>query len=1001
MPRRPSAWQATWPTQLKRSASSRRALTLRRALPSPARLQGVAWCLRTFRQLGRTAYTPSQCRICDSRSAPGSPLRRCRESARCICARLGGVGTALPSAVLRAIGGVDVARTGGAGDSARLLGRADQLRELRAALARVVTGPHGETVLVTGDAGIGKTTLLRHFTAGARNRARIFWTACDPLFAPRPLGPLLELADAVGGGLHDQVLGGGHAFDIAAAMLRELSAAAPTVVVIEDLHWSDEATLDVARVLARRIDSAAVLLVLTYRDDQLDRAHPLRAVVGELPGSGRRVTRLALPGLSASAVAMLAGGAGLDAAELHTRTAGNPFFVTEVLAARAGQIPGTVRDAVLGRTARLSRPARELLDAASVVPGHLDPRMLAALHPEVYGSLDECIASGILVASTERVEFRHEIARMVIEDSMLAGQRAALHAKALSVLQGNESRAEPDWSRMAHHAEAAGDHAAVLRYAPAAAKAASAAGAHRDAAELYRRALRFADHLDPDERAELLEKYADEAYLSVTHSDEAISRLREAAAIHQSREDHLGEGRALVRLARHLGRGGSHLDGLAAAQQAVAVLEQVPPHRELALACVYLSSAYALTLQPDSVSWGEKAITLGEQVGCPEAVYGGLNNIGTIEIFRGDLGGLPKLDRSRQLAEQAGDSPGVVRAYMNTCYMLTARREWELLEQYLGPAIDRCIKDGFELSADQLRTHGLTADLARGRWEEAFRGARSWLARPDLPAPVFRCTALIVLATVLARRGEPGCWPLLDEATQLSRLPGVGHLTPWLAATKAEAAWLEGRLADVVTEVETLASLNLGRDPLAALDLRVWRWRAGGDAPVGDDHDREAVPEPYRMLLAGDRQGAARWLETKGSRYEAALAVSGSGDTGALRSAIDVLDGLGAYAAAGVLIRELRALGEQYAPRPRRSPASAHPAGLTAREAEVLQLIAAGLRNAEIAAQLFLSPRTVDHHVSAVLAKLNVKTRSQAVAIAIQLGLARNRPELGDDGRAA
>ena len=905
----------------------------------------------------------------------------------------------------RAIGGVGVARTGGVGESARLLERSDQLRDLRAALARVVNGSHGETVLVTGDAGIGKTTLLRHFTTSVRNRARVFWTACDPLFAPRPLGPLLELADAVGGDLHDQIAGGGHAFDVASALLRELSLAAPAVVVIEDLHWSDEATLDVIRLLARRIDSVPVLLMLTYRDDQLDRAHPIRSVVGELPGSGGAVTRVALTGFSASAVAMLAGGAGFDAAQLHARTAGNPFFVTEVLAAKAGQIPDTVRDAVLGRTARLSRLARELLDAASVVPGHLEPRMLVVLHPAADDSLDECIASGMLVASAGRVEFRHEIARMVIEDSMLAGHRAALHARALSVLQGNETAA-PDWSRMAHHAEGAGDHAAVLRYAPAAAKAAAAAGAHRDAAELYGRALRFADRLESDERAELLESYADEAYWSVTGSDEAINRLGEAVAIHQSRGDHLGEGRALIRLARHLGRSGRHLEGLAAAKQAVAVLEQLPAHQELALACVYLSSSYAVTLQPDAISWGEKAIALGEEVGCPEAVYGGLNNIGTVELFGGDLAGLAKLDRSRELAEQPGDNLGVVRGYLHTCWMLTARREWELLAQYLEPAIDRCRKSGLELSVDQLRTHGLKSDLAQGRWEEAARGARSWLARPDRPVAAFRGTALIVLATLLARRGEAGCWQLLDEATELARLPGAGHLVPFLAAARAEAAWLEGRPADVLTEVETPGSLTLGQDPLTALDLRVWRWRASGTDADGTGTDagvsnEDELPEPYRMLLAGDRQGAARWWEESGSQYEAALAASGSADPAALRGAIDVLDGLGAHAAAGVLITELRALGEQYAPRARRSGASAHPAGLTSREAEVLQLLAAGLRNAEIAAQLFLSPRTVDHHVSAVLAKLNVKTRSQAVAIAVQLGIAQTRPELGDGGQAA
>jgi DNA-binding CsgD family transcriptional regulator/tetratricopeptide (TPR) repeat protein len=880
-------------------------------------------------------------------------------------------------------------------DAAGLLERAEQLSGLQATLAGVISGSRGATVLVTGEAGIGKTTLLRHFAADVAGSARFLWTACDPLFTPRPLGPLLELADSAGGSLADEIATGARAFDVAVTMLAELRVAGPTVVVIEDVHWADEATLDVVRLLARRIDVVPVLLVLSYRDDQLDRAHPLRLVVGELPGDGRRVLRVEVPALSASAVAALAGPTGVNAATLYERTAGNPFFVTEVLAGAVDEIPNSVRDAVLARAAKLGSGARDLLDAAAVVPGHLEAWMLEALHPappaSQQASLDECIGSGMLTASDGRVEFRHEIARLVIEESLPPGRRAMLHARALSIHQGNED-AQPDWARMAHHAEAAGDHAAVLRYTPVAARAAAAAGAHRAAADLYARALRFADRLPAEERAGLLEAFAEEAYLT-TLSSEAVAGLSEALGIYRSRHDVLAEGRTLRQLSRHLFRNGKHADGISAARQAVAVLEQLPTTAELALAYVHLSGAFAVASHPDAISWGEKAIRLGEDVGCLEAVYDGLNNIGTIELMRGELAGVDKLERSRDLAEQAGDSIGVGRAYLHLCWMLTLRREWDLVARYLPSALAYCHEHGQELWLDQLRAFRLQIDLAAGRWDEAAHAAAAVVARPRPSPVVSRCIALLVLARIRARRGEPDYAALLEEARGLAKLPAVGHLAASVAAATAEAAWLEGRFADVLAGALPVLPIATAaeRDPLAALELRSWRWRAGADGG-GVEHGGTAggaadLPEPYRMLLSGDRLGAAQWWQQKGSPYEAAVAVSGSADVAALRRATEVLRSFGARAAVAMLVRELRALGERIVPEERRTTTAAHPVGLTQREWEVLQLLTAGMRNAEIAARLVVSPRTVDHHVSAVLSKLNVRTRSEAVAAAIRLGL--------------
>ena len=200
-------------------------------------------------------------------------------------------------------GGVGAAR-GGAG----LLERSGQLRALGEALAAVASGGHGRIVLVAGEAGIGKTALLRRFCAGVDGSARVLWAGCDPLFTPRPLGPVLDLARAVAGEVAARAADGARPYDVAAALLREL-AARPSVAVVEDVHWADEATLDVIRLAGRRVADVPALLVLSYRDDELHRSHPLRIVLGDLPGSDR-VTRLELAGLSSRAVAELADRAG-------------------------------------------------------------------------------------------------------------------------------------------------------------------------------------------------------------------------------------------------------------------------------------------------------------------------------------------------------------------------------------------------------------------------------------------------------------------------------------------------------------------------------------------------------------------------------------------------------------------------------------------------------------------------------------------------------------------
>jgi DNA-binding CsgD family transcriptional regulator/tetratricopeptide (TPR) repeat protein len=872
--------------------------------------------------------------------------------------------------------------------SEQLLERAEQLKALREQLAAGSKGIGGQIVLVHGEAGIGKTALLHEFCRGTSDSVRVLWAGCDPLFTPRPLGPLQDLAAATSGPLAMSVGGGDRPFDVGAALLAEMRRGGPVVLVLEDLHWADEATLDVIRFITRRLEQVPGLLVLSYRDDHLGRDHPLRIVLGDLPGTGK-VVRIELQGLSEKAVAVLAGPHVPDAPDLHQRTSGNPFFVTEVIAAGTSYVPASVRDVVLARAAALDPAARDVLDAAAVVPGPAELWLLEALAPDSATALDRCLDSGMLLRAAGQVEFRHEIARQAIEESLPAGHRAALHRAALDVLA---RQVDQDPARLVHHAESAGDSEAVLRFAPVAAERAAVANAHRAAARLYARALRFAGSIAPAERAELLERYADSASLTGS-SEEAIAAWREAVDIHLACGDQLRYGDALCRLGGQLAATGAYIEGQAAISEAVALLEQLPPSPQLARAYNSLAALLGVVGDDQALRWAERAIELAERIGCLEAIGDALNIAGTAELRDGNLEGLAKLDRSRELAQQAGDELGIGRAYLHPAAALASRREWVLAERYITLALEFSADRGLEGWWGWLATMAAEAALARGRSDEAADIATAILDRPVGAASFSRAPALTVLARLRARRGESGYEDLLEEAAGVAKATPFTESTLLIAVARAEIAWLEGASLQRIGE----EAMSTGEATPAELrwyagEREVWSHRSGLDC--GDPAE---LPEPYRLEITGDVEGAANWWLERDCTYDAALSLASSGDQAALRRALDMLHGLDAHRAASVVARRLRALGEPDLPRVLRSATAANPAGLTRREMEVLAFVAAGLSNSAIATRLTLSGRTVDNHVSAIFRKLRVQTREEASAHAARLGIGLPEPDAGAD----
>ena len=500
-------------------------------------------------------------------------------------------------------------------------------------------------MFVGGEAGVGKTVLLRSFCEAQQRPVRTLWGECEPLRTARPLGPLLDVAEATGGELEELVEAAARPHEVAAALLRELRARAPTVLVLEDVHWADEATLDVLTLLAARIGSAPALVLASYRDDELDAAAQLRFVLGErVRGPGR----LKLEALTPAAVAELAAGHAIDADELYRRTGGNPLFVTEVLAAGGAQIPETVRDAVLARAARLSDPARRLLEAVAIVPGQVDLWLLEALVGEPGDRVDECLASGTLVAGHAHVGFRHELVRLAIEDAIAPNRRVALHREALAALAGR-AVGNPDFAGLAHHAQAAGDAESVLQWAPRAAERAATSGAHLEAAAQYARALRFAAGQPLQMRAELLTRRAAECYVT-SQIDEAIAAQQEALECHRKLGDPRGEGNALRVLSRLLFFAGRAPEAEPVVLEAIDVLERLPAGHELAMAYGNISQRRMVVQDAvEAVAWGDRALELARRLRRHRG-----RGLCTHEHERGGIPG--GRGRGRKLAETRADA---------------------------------------------------------------------------------------------------------------------------------------------------------------------------------------------------------------------------------------------------------------------------------------------------------------------------------------------------------
>ena len=638
---------------------------------------------------------------------------------------------------------------------------------------------------------------------------------------------------------------------------------------------------------------------------------------------------------------------------------------------------------MLARAARLSSAARTVLEAVAVVPPQAELWLLEALAGEAVNGLDECLTSGMLTSESAGVAFRHELARLAVEESLGPHTRVDLHRRALAALVDPPS-GTLDLARLAHHAEAAGDVDAVLRFAPAAAAEAASLGAHREAAAQYARALRFAGRLAPAERAELLERRSRECYVT-DQQDAATAAIEEALECRRELDQRLEEGSALCWLSAILVCPGRNEESERAAREAVSLLEALPPGRELAMAYANLAARCMDRSRPDEASsWAGRALELAERLGDTDIALDA-----TVTSAVCDSNQHAKLEEALELARKAGIVEHVGRAFMMLVGTAVGARRQDLAIPYLDAGIDYCSEHGLERDRFYLLAFRARIQFEQGRWAEATESAEHVLRlrRTSITPRIF---ALVVLGLVRARRGDPGYKAPLQEAWALAEPPGDLWRLWTVTTARAEVAWLEGDRDAVLAATEGIFERVVEQKwGWFAGELADWRRRAGIEEEIPAD-----VAEPYALQLAGEWARAAELWREIGCPYEAALALADADEEEPLRGALDELQRLGARPAAAIVARRLRERGARGLPRGPRPATRQNPAGLTRRELEVLALVADGLRNAEIAARLVLSERTVAHHVAAILRKLGVRTRTHASAEAVRLGLIGH--QLGD-----
>lgn len=857
-----------------------------------------------------------------------------------------------------------------------LLERDDIVAQLDGLAGQALDG-HGCVVFVVGEAGIGKTSVLRAIAErlgerlGERpaGRLRLLWSACEDLSTAEALTLLRDLT-VVDGDALDRATDKGSRLTLFGDTLARL-ATVPTVLLIEDLHWADDGSIDFIRYIGRRVVDLPLMLIVSARnEDQAARSRLARAAT-DLPPTIRH--RFDLERLSPVAVGRLAAARGLIGSAIHEVTGGNPLLVAELLAA-GGRRSASIDDIVVGRADRLDDAARAFLDYCAIIPRRVSLEQIddAAVPDAVIAA---CAETGLLLADGTGLAFRHEITRRAVEDALSPLRRAQLHRRELARLD----RAGASAARRLHHAIGAGDRPRIEELAPLAAAQASRLGAHREAANAWAALL---EREEPAGDPRQFELYAFELHVTGEMA-RAIAWQQRALAIHVETGDTLRQGDGLRFLSRLHYLNGERGRAEERGAQAIAMLAGYPTTPELALA--YANLAHLAMLADDAteaVRWSERALPIARRLGRDDILATVLNNYGTAIQYDDFDRGLDLLDQSIALGRGSGSEEHVARAYTNKCWSLMQARHLGEAVAVQDEGIDYCRERDLETWLDYMTGGQALTLLGLGRWDEAEHLARSVVVDRS-NTHLMRNPAVRALALLRIRRGHDDPDPLVAELRAHMENGREAPRFASMALIVAERAWTDDAVPD-----DALALLDMAARLAASASspwdrgaLWSWQLRLGASVPPP-----AGLAGCHAALAAGDITAAAADCRAHAMPFDEAMMLI-LGDAAQTAAGLAILDRLGAAATTARARATLAARGLRRGARGPRASTRANSFGLTRRELDVLAAIDKGWTNKEIGERLFVSAKTVDHHVSAILGKIDARTRGEAAALARSHGL--------------